>query len=136
MPEQDSMAMLVNTLEFPFQPLVLSLGRLVFACIVRALFVISSETQVPQTAPHTSVISCHTTFRCATRLVIPPSELIVKHHHLRGTSPALADAALQNVCEDEQATPKIHFFVFLLSEIAELAPRQKSTGQLRVMSKH
>lgn len=31
-PEQDSMTMLVNTLEFPFQPFVLSLGCFVFAC--------------------------------------------------------------------------------------------------------
>lgn len=97
MPEQDSMTMPVNTLEFPFQPLVLSLGCFLFACIVRALFVISSETQ----PSHTSIISCHITFRCATRLVIPPLELIVKHHHFCRTSPALADAALQNVCEDE-----------------------------------
>lgn len=66
--------------------------------------------------------------------MIPPLELIVKHHHLCRTSPALADAALWNVCEDEEVTPKIHFFVFLLSEIAELAPSQKSTGELRVMN--
>lgn len=134
MPEQDSTAMLVNTLEFPLQPLVLSLGHFIFACIARALFVISSSAQAPQTAPHMSVISCHTTFRCATRLVIPPLELIVKHHHLCGASPALADAALQNVCEDEQVTHKTHFFVFSLSEIAELAPSQKSTRELRVMN--
>lgn len=134
MPEQDSTAMLVNTLEFPFQPLVLSLGRFILACIARSLFVISSYPQAPQTAPHISVISCHTTFRCAICLVIPLLELIVKHHHLCRTSPALADAALRNVCEDEEVTPKIHFFVFSLSEIAELAPSQKSTRELRVMN--